>query len=163
VFELLVPITFNDSLRLESGVKVTIVKDNNRSSSSSFSNTVAIDVEDNLTVVDNELLRSIAFPCSIERNNNNNNNNNNVDHVDKNCYFTIDWGRVSSSTLETNGKYIVNFRTNSGGSGGPVFSKDGKLVGIIQAGHLIQPHYGAYVEPIRNLRELIISSLNSSI
>ena len=113
MFELLVPITA-ESLRLESKVKVKFVKDNNRSSSSSFSNTVAIDVEDNLTVVDNELLRSIAFPCSIERNNNNNNNNNNDDKVDKNCYFTIDWGRVSSSTLETNGKYIVNFRTNHG-------------------------------------------------
>ena len=90
MFELLVPISA-ESLRLESEGYV-IIKDNNRS----FSNTVAIDVEDNLTVVDNELLRSIAFPCSIERNNNNDNNNNNVDHVDKNCYLTIDWGRVSS-------------------------------------------------------------------
>ena len=114
----------------------------------------SIAITDNPTVSDNELLRLLAYPYikKYQYYHDNDTTNNTISTND--LLFTIDWGRCYSSELEINGKYIVNFTTNRGASGGPVLNKDGILVGIVKGVHETLA-IGAYVEPTRNLKEIL--------
>ena len=145
-FELILPIVPISIVTIKDEVVVTIKDDN------SNNNVESIPITHNPTVSDNELLRLLAYPYVKKYQSDYSNQCNLISTSD--LLFTIDWGRCMSSELEINGKFIVNFTTNRGASGGPVLTKDGTLVGIVKGVHETLA-IGAYVEPIRNLKHLL--------
>lgn len=46
---------------------------------------------------------------------------------------------IVSGALEQQGKLILDAESGPGGSGGPVFTLGGRLVGLLQAGHMFPP------------------------
>lgn len=155
-FELIVPILPISLLRISSTEVVVTIKDDPLVVES-------IPITDNPTVSDNELLRLLAYPyikkCQGHHEDHSSEHKTTISTND--LLFTIDWGRCYSSELEINGKFIVNFNhlTNCGASGGPIVARNGVLVGLVKGVHqtLGFGGIGTYVEPIRNLKNLLCS------